>query len=170
MRICIRHDRKSLARHPPPEGKSGVDCTGHQSIPIRDGFSMILRRTVLFAALLGFEFLLSRGAGLGAAPDRSVAPHRNVHCRNVHCEGRDQIYSSMPTRGNSISRTASQLRPTRIGTVSQILRVVSLYDGQGAGCVDAPRLTRITFSSSSLSAGFWKNAAAPAFKARSSLV
>src|SRR5271156_2828045 len=46
------------------------------------------------------------------------------------------------------------------------------YDGQAARtCSGAgPRLTRITFMSSSLSAGFWKNAAAPDFRARSSLV
>src|SRR5258708_38980735 len=39
------------------------------------------------------------------------------------------------------------------------------YDGQAAVCPGAfgdPMLTRITFISSSLSAGFWKNAAAPA--------
>src|SRR5580693_10429795 len=44
------------------------------------------------------------------------------------------------------------------------------YDGHAAGAaVPGPRLTRITLSNSSLSAGFWKNAAAPAFKAFSSL-
>jgi hypothetical protein len=51
------------------------------------------------------------------------------------------------------------------------LRSETSYDGQGAVCCcPGDRLTRITFISSSLSAGFWKNAAAPAFKARSSLL
>ena len=63
--------------------------------------------------------------------------------------------------------------PARISADGHIARtelVRTSYDGQAVGCaVPGPMLTRITFISSSLSAGFWKNAAAPALSARCSL-
>src|SRR6266852_6070156 len=63
--------------------------------------------------------------------------------------------------------------PARISADGHIARtelVRTSYDGQAAGCaVPGPMLTRITFISSPLSAGFWKNAAAPALSARCSL-